>query len=139
MGFNNSAKWLIVATWIFMYDGARMTEANRRHAPGQVLATGMIAALIGSIIGAQAQDKRSLPGDIKPAIGPSSTFAEWSGRSGSSNHPLMTAEAIRAAAANFNKCLEDQRPEAQLRGVSRALFDASTAKLTPDLQIMDLL
>ena len=31
---------------------------------------------------------------------------EWSGESGASGHPLMTAEAIRAAAANFPTCLE---------------------------------
>src|SRR5947207_3304120 len=30
----------------------------------------------------------------------------WSGESGSSGHPLMTADAIRAAAANFGACLE---------------------------------
>src|SRR3984893_14350225 len=38
---------------------------------------------------------------------------EWSGESGSSGHPLMTAEAIRAAAANFHACLEALWPEAE--------------------------
>jgi lytic murein transglycosylase len=51
----------------------------------------------------------------------------------------MTADAIRAAAANFRACLEALRPQAQRRGVSRAVFDAQTADLTPDLRIMDLL
>jgi lytic murein transglycosylase len=51
----------------------------------------------------------------------------------------MTADAIKFAAANFKKCIEDQWPEAQRRGITRANFDAYTAKLTPDLQIMDLL
>jgi membrane-bound lytic murein transglycosylase B len=64
---------------------------------------------------------------------------EWSGESGSSGHPLMTAEAIRAAAANFHACLEALWPEAERRGVSRAVFDAQTAALAPDLRIMDLL
>ena len=51
----------------------------------------------------------------------------------------MTAQAIRAAAANFRSCLEGLRPLAERRGVSRAVFDANVAGLTPDLRIMDLL
>ena len=64
---------------------------------------------------------------------------EWSGESGSSGHPLMTADAIRAAAADFHACLEGLWPEAARRGVSRAVYDAQTAALIPDLRIMDLL
>jgi len=64
---------------------------------------------------------------------------EWSGESGASGHPLMTAEAIRAAAANFHGCLEGLWPEAARRGVPRALFETQTAALAPDLRIMDLL
>ena len=95
--------------------------------------------------GASAKDK---PAPSKPAVdtaaksspsGAPSDASGWSGQSGSSGNPLMTAEAIKRAAANFRKCLEDQWPEAQRRGVTRANFDAYTAKLTPDLQIMDLL
>ena len=62
---------------------------------------------------------------------------QWSGASGSSGHPLMQADAIRAAAANFRTCLEDLWPLAARRGVSRATFDTYTAGLTPDLKIMD--
>jgi membrane-bound lytic murein transglycosylase B len=51
----------------------------------------------------------------------------------------MTAQAIRSAAANFRSCLEGLRPLAERRGVSRAVFDANVAGLTPDLRIMDLL
>jgi membrane-bound lytic murein transglycosylase B len=65
--------------------------------------------------------------------------AEWSGQSGGSGHPLMTAEAIRAAAADFHNCLEALWPEAARRGVPRPLYEAQTASLTPDLRIMDLL
>ena len=63
---------------------------------------------------------------------------EWSGESGSSGHPLMTAEAIRAAAANFPRCIAGLWPDAARRGVSRASFETHTAGLTPDLRIMDL-
>src|SRR6266852_2321731 len=64
---------------------------------------------------------------------------DWSGQSGSSGHPLMTAEAILAAAANFNTCVEGLWPDAARRGVSRQTFDIHTRDLTPDLRIMDLM
>jgi len=51
----------------------------------------------------------------------------------------MTAEAIRAAAANFHNCLEALWPEAARRGVPRQVYEEQTASLTPDLRIMDLL
>ncbi len=64
---------------------------------------------------------------------------EWSGQPGSSGHPLMTVEAIMAAAANFGICLESLWPDAARRGVSRVTFDTYTNGLTPDLRIMDLM
>ena len=72
-----------------------------------------------------------------PPVAPGSS--EWSGESGSSGHPLMTADAIREAAGNFHACLEGLWPEAARRGVPRTVFDEQTAALTPDLRIMDLL
>ena len=51
----------------------------------------------------------------------------------------MTAEAIRAAAANFRGCIERLWPAAARRGISRGVFQTYTASLTPDLRIMDLL
>jgi lytic murein transglycosylase len=63
----------------------------------------------------------------------------WSGRSGASGHPQMTADAIQTAAANFNRCVESLYPAAARRGVSRATFAAQTRGLTPDLKIMDLM
>ena len=65
--------------------------------------------------------------------------SDWSGQSGASGHPLMTADAIRAAAANFTTCLEGLWPDAARRGVARKLFESHTAGLEPDLKIMDLL
>ena len=64
---------------------------------------------------------------------------EWSGESGASGNPLMTADAIRAAAADFGNCLEGLWPDAARRGVTRENFERLTAGLTPDLRIMDLL
>ena len=49
----------------------------------------------------------------------SSAATGWSGQSGASGNPLMTADAIRAAAADFGNCLERLWPEAARRGISR--------------------
>src|ERR1700734_1305499 len=65
--------------------------------------------------------------------------AEWRGQAGASGDPRMTADAIRAAAADFGNCLADLWPDAARRGVSRQNFERFTAGLTPDLHIMDLL
>ena len=94
----------------------------------------------------RAQDDRfpRPPGGITATTAPTAAVPgapgapPWSGESGSSGHPLMTADAIRAAAANFGNCLEGLWPAAARRGVSRQTFDAQTAGLEPDLRIMDL-
>jgi membrane-bound lytic murein transglycosylase B len=70
---------------------------------------------------------------------PGQAAREWSGQSGASRHPLMTADAIRAAAADFGNCIAGMEPLAERRGISRKAFEQLTAGLTPDLSIMDLL
>jgi membrane-bound lytic murein transglycosylase B len=64
---------------------------------------------------------------------------EWGGQLGASAHPLMTGDAIRAAAAEFANCITGARQEAAQRGVTPANFERHTAGLTPDLSIMDFL
>ena len=95
---------------------------------------------------AQAQDKPDnwltrlfQPPATAAVPAPAGGTHEWSGQSGASGHPLMTAEAIRAAAADFGNCIAALWPLAERRGVSRANFERYTAGLTPDLSIMDLL
>ena len=79
-------------------------------------------------------------GTIPPVVAaPQPPAPEWTGESGASGHPLMTADAIRAAAADFHNCLEHLWPLAAKRSVSRSVFKTYTASLTPDLRIMDLL
>lgn len=73
------------------------------------------------------------------AVAPSPGGPAWSGLDGASGHPLMTAEAIREAAANFPACIESLWPEAARRGISRDSFVRFTAGLAPDLRIMDLM
>jgi peptidoglycan lytic transglycosylase B len=102
------------------------------------IATGIVAAACGVVA---AQDARgghnpATTGALSPAT---QLVPEWSGEAGSSGHPLMTAEAIRAAAASFHDCINRLWAAAARRGVSRSVFQTYTASLTPDLRIMDLL
>ncbi|MGI8524935.1 MAG: lytic murein transglycosylase [Pseudolabrys sp.] len=95
---------------------------------------------IAMAVPAAAQSSRApaTTGAISTAA-PSAATRQWSGESGASGHPQMTAEEISAAAVNFPQCLESLWPGAARRHVSRATFVAQTAALTPDLRIMDLL
>jgi lytic murein transglycosylase len=116
---------------------------NRSKLLVAVCATG---ALLGSLenAGAQFQFPFALPwstGSVPiPAQAPKpANPSDWSGQPGSSGHPLMTTEAILAAAGNFGACLEGLWPDAAKRGVTRATYDTYTNGLTPDLRIMDLM
>jgi lytic murein transglycosylase len=82
----------------------------------------------------QPPASNAVPSSANPVGG-----SGWSGQSGVSGHPLMTADAIRAAAADFNNCLERLWSQAAARGISRGNFERFTAGLTPDLSIMDKL
>jgi membrane-bound lytic murein transglycosylase B len=96
---------------------------------------------------ARAQDKPDnwlsrlfQPQNANPVPTPGSgEDTPWSGQSGASGNPLMTADAIRAAAADFNNCIANLWPDAARRGITRENYDRFTAGLTPDLHIMDLL
>jgi lytic murein transglycosylase len=85
------------------------------------------------------QANATAPQAAAPQSPPVSAPREWSGESGASGHPLMRADAIRAAAANFGNCIAGLWPDAERRGISRATFEQATRDLTPDLRIMDLL
>ncbi|MBK5960885.1 lytic transglycosylase [Rhodoplanes elegans] len=88
---------------------------------------------------------RRATGSVTPASTPGTVPSglpgerPWSGESGSSGHPEMTAQAIQAAAARFPACVQQMWPEAARRGVRRQNFDALTAGLTPELRLMDLM
>jgi len=88
----------------------------------------------------QSAPPAAVPAPASPAAAaPAAGNREWSGQAGASGHPLMSAEAIRAAAVEFGNCVAAFWPQAERRGVARATFDRYTAGLTPDLSIMDLL
>jgi peptidoglycan lytic transglycosylase B len=79
------------------------------------------------------------PAPTQPAPTPGNAPLPWSGEDGASGHPLMTASAIREAAANFDNCVASMWPDAARRNISQASFQRFTAGLTPDLRIMDLM
>jgi peptidoglycan lytic transglycosylase B len=100
----------------------------------QALAQGGLADLFGNLF---PGSKSSPPPEA--ALGGDGSAPPWSGEDGASGHPLMTAAAIRQAAASFDTCVASMWPDAARRNVTRENFERFTAGLTPDLRIMDLL
>jgi membrane-bound lytic murein transglycosylase B len=101
---------------------------------------------IGIASAAHAQDKagnwwtRLFQPPATSSVPASSDAAlQWSGQSGASGDPRMTADAIRAAAADFGNCVAGLWPDAEQRGITRANYQRFTAGLVPDLSIMDKL
>jgi lytic murein transglycosylase len=100
----------------------------------QALAQGGLADLFGNLF---PGSKSSPPPEA--ALGGDGSAPPWSGEDGASGHPLMSAAAIRQAAASFDTCVASMWPDAARRNVTRENFERFTAGLTPDLRIMDLL
>jgi lytic murein transglycosylase len=110
---------------------------------------GGLSNLFGGIFSGQRPDApaqapaAAAPGSVPSGSIPSGSIPSgsisWSGEDGASGHPLMTADAIRQAAANFNNCVAGMWPDAARRNISREDFERFTAGLTPDLRIMDLM
>ena len=106
---------------------------------GAALTAAVVAcAATAAPVSAQLLDERAVlvRGEVAATL-PSSRG--WSGEAGGSGHPLMTPQAILAAASNFQNCVAQLWPQAARRGVSWPTFQAYTADLEPDLRIMDLL
>jgi len=110
-----------------------------RRARPILIAVGIVTASCCSVSAQGMRDSRNSVNTTGSLPPPAQPAPEWSGESGSSGHPLMTAEAIRAAAANFHGCIERLWPAAARRNISRSTFQTNTSSLTPDLRIMDLL
>jgi lytic murein transglycosylase len=135
-GWRAPAAGLIVAGVLaFAGDGFAQTASGR----GPLVLTGQGTSRVlppdsitGSIPQSAARTRTSQFGFTQP-----SPPKEWSGEDGASGHPLMTADAIRQAAANFPYCVANLWGDAARRNISRDSFDRYTAGLTPDLRIMD--
>src|SRR5215475_3032511 len=94
-----------------------------------------LSSLFGGIFSGQKSDAPPPQAAVPGATG----SIPWSGEDGASGHPLMTASAIREAAANFDNCIAAMWPDAARRNISRESFERFTAGLAPDLRIMDLM
>ena len=109
----------------------------------RVVAAVLFAAVLADAALAQDKPDNWLTRLFQPppagTVPGSSEGTPWSGQSGASGNPLMTVDAIRAAAADFANCIAGLWPDAARRGVTRANFDRFTTGLTPDLSIMDKL
>ena len=104
------------------------------EARGQSSGSGL-STLFSNIFSGPKSDNQAPPQGAPAATG----SIPWSGEDGASGHPLMTAAAIRQAAANFDNCVGAMWPDAARRNVSRENFERFTAGLAPDLRIMDLM
>lgn len=103
-----------------------------------MVAAALVAFPVGVAAAQMVADRSSgVTGTVTPQPA-RPTVQGWSGDSGASGHPLMSADAIRRASADFPACLERLWPAAARRGISRQVFQQFTAGLTPDLRIMDL-
>ena len=98
----------------------------------------MLSAVLVAGCGATGDGQFALTAQSAGARSFAQDTSGWSGQSGASGHPQMTAEAIQSAASNFPACLAGLWPEAHRRGISQAQYEAQTRELTPDLRIMDL-
>src|ERR1700704_1623209 len=118
-------------------------EARAQSSGGGGLQNFFDNIFTGSISkGNQTAPSGQRPGASAQAQAPpaaSSAPPPWSGEDGASGHPLMTASAIREAAANFDNCVASMWPDAARHNISQANFQRFTAGLTPDLRIMDLM
>ena len=111
---------------------------------GAVLAAGPVSAQqsgggLSNLFGGIFSGKKSDQPAQQPAVPGNPSGTPWSGEDGASGHPLMTASAIREAAANFSYCVAGMWPDAARRNITQENFQRFTAGLTPDLRIMDLM
>ena len=102
-----------------------------RYSP---LLAAIVIAAAGGVAAAQSS-RLDYPTGTVSSVPPAAGAPTWSGQGDASGDPRMTADANRAAAANFHQCLERLWPLAARRHVSRATFVRYTKMLRPDLQI----
>ena len=67
------------------------------------------------------------------APGPDGGPPPWSGEDGASGHPLMTASAIREAAANFQNCVAGMWPDAARRNITQENFQRFEGAVEKDI------
>jgi lytic murein transglycosylase len=116
--------------------GAALAQSQPAQSqPAQSQGNG-VSNFLGNIF---SGPKSAAPTQAPAPDGTPSAPLPWSGEDGASGHPLMTASAIRQAAANFPNCVASMWPDAARRQITQANFERFTAGLAPDLRIMDLM
>ncbi|MFL6828822.1 MAG: lytic murein transglycosylase [Bradyrhizobium sp.] len=126
---------IIVAAALLVSGPAMFASQALAQSSAQSSGNGL-SNLFGNLFSGQ----KSATSQQAPATpGPDSTPPPWSGEDGASGHPMMTASAIRQAAANFGNCVASMWPDAARRNITRDNFERFTADLEPDLRIMDLM
>src|SRR6201996_1565057 len=93
---------------------------------------------LNNIFSSKPNQPAPAPSGAAPPQGGSGPLP-WSGEAVASGHPLMTASAIREAAANFDNCVAGMWPDAARRNITQENFQRFTTGLSPDLRIMDLM
>jgi membrane-bound lytic murein transglycosylase B len=91
---NKQAGAIMVAAALLLFDPALMS--GKAHA--QSSGNNGVSTFLGNLFSGQ----KSAPSP-QATPGPDGAPPPWSGEDGASGHPLMTASAIREAAANFPK------------------------------------
>ncbi|MET0709169.1 MAG: lytic murein transglycosylase [Tardiphaga sp.] len=117
------------AGWATLLGALLLSTPSAAQAPSNNSGFSLFDNIFSGTPTQPAAPQQSAPGAVQP----------WSGEDGGSGHPLMTAQAIRDAANNFDACLAGLWPDAARRGISRESYERFTAGLTPDLRIMDLM
>ena len=120
----------MVAAALLFFSGTLMYGDARAQSSGN----NGVSNFLGNLFSGQ---KSTSPAQATP--GPDGGPPPWSGEDGASGHPLMTASAIRQAAANFPACVAAMWPDAARRNITQPNFERFTADLQPDLRIMDLM
>ena len=126
---NKRAGAIMVAAALLLFAPAPISGAH-----AQSSGTNGVSNFLGNLF----SGPKSAPSP-QASPGPDGAPPPWSGEDGASGHPLMTASAIREAAANFQNCVAGMWPDAARRGITQANFERFTAGLEPDLRIMDLM
>src|SRR5258707_11831620 len=129
----NGAGAILIAAALLCSSQAVFVSRSQAQSQAQSSDNG-ISTFLGNIF----QGPKSGPAP-QAAPGPDGGPPPWSGEDGASGHPLMTASAIREAAANFQNCVAAMWPDAARRNITQQNFERFTAGLQPDLRIMDLM
>src|SRR5436190_2607046 len=139
MGWMGSAmtnRTAAITVAALLLSGPVLSNPALAQSPGGNQGGNSVSNFFGNIFSGQ-QSGTAPP--AQAATGTDGAPPPWSGEDGASGHPLMTAAAIRQAAANFGNCVASMWPDAARRNVTQANFERFTAGLEPDLRIMDLM